>query len=144
MGSLLPTVCALAWQLTHTIRRLSSSKALGPLLLHRCSYNFVGTNQLRTVMLGIGHHQITRTPHVEIPHIMQRPMRLLVPIGRVTTTRARLPEVVATVGDNLKLGQVCGCGDPGAWVGSVLTWTEHRVALLAQRFGLALYDKRLL
>src|SRR5262247_1543870 len=45
MGSLLPTVCALAWQLTHTIWRLSSSKALGLLLLHRCSHNFVGTNQ---------------------------------------------------------------------------------------------------
>src|SRR5262245_20628226 len=98
----------------------------------------------RTVMLGIGHQQIPRTPHVEIPHIMQRPMRLLVPIGRVTTTRARLPEVVATVGDDLGLWQVCGCGDPGAGVGSVLPWTEHRVALLAQRFCPALYDKRLL
>src|SRR5262249_59942037 len=75
---------------------------------------------------------------------MERPMRLLVPIGRVTTTRARLPEVVATVGDNLGLWQVCGCGDPGAWVGAVLTWNEHRGALLAQRFGPALYDKRLL
>src|SRR6476659_9958304 len=99
---------------------------------------------LRTVMLGIGHQQITRTPHVEIPQIMERPMRLLVSIGRVTTTRARLPEVVATVGDDLGLWQVCGCGDPGAWVGSVLTWTEHRVALLAQRFGPELYAKRLL
>src|SRR5215471_10126693 len=98
---------------------------------------------LRTVMLGRGHHQITRTPHVEIPQIMQCPMRLLVPIGRVTTTRARLPEVVATVGDNLKLWQVCGGCDPGAWVRSVLTWTEHRVALLAQRCGPELYDKRL-
>src|SRR5215813_4897122 len=99
---------------------------------------------LRTVMLGIGHHQITRTPHVEIPQIMQRPMRLLVPIGRVTTTRARLPEVVAAVWDNLGLWQGCGCGDSGAWVGSVLTWTEHRVALLTQRFGPARYAKRLL
>src|SRR5262250_2035193 len=27
---------------------------------------------LRTVMLGIGHQQITRAPHVEIPQIMQR------------------------------------------------------------------------
>src|SRR5215471_1513759 len=71
-------------------------------------------------------------------------MRLLVPIGRVTTMRARLPEVVATVEDDLGLGQVCGCGDPGAWVGSVLTWTEHCVALLAQRFGPELYAKRLL
>src|SRR5499425_1005976 len=75
---------------------------------------------------------------------MQRPVRLLVPIGRVPTTRARLPEVIATVWDDLGLWQVCGCGDPGAWVGSVLTWTEHRVALLAQRFGPELYDKRLL
>src|SRR5262249_6226940 len=82
-------------------------------------------------------------PHVEIPQIMERPMRLLVPIGRMTTTWARLPEVVATVGDDLGLWQVCGCGDPGAWVGSVLTWTEHRGALLAQRFGPELYDKRL-
>src|SRR5215813_11520806 len=98
---------------------------------------------LRTIMLGIGHQQIPRTPHIEIPQIMECPMRLLVPIGRVTTTRARLPEVVATVGDDLGLGQVCGSGDPGAGVGSVLTWTEHRVALLAQRFGPELYDKRL-
>src|SRR4029453_15683441 len=74
---------------------------------------------------------------------MQRPMRLLVPIGRVSTTRARLPDVVATVEDDLGLGQVGGCGDPGAWVGSVLTWTVHRVALLAQRFGPELYDKYL-
>src|SRR5499426_4085641 len=98
---------------------------------------------LRTVMLRIGHKQVTRTPHVEIPQIMERPMRLLVPIGRVTTTRARLPEVVATVGDDLGLWQVGGCGDPGACVGAVLNLTEHRVALLAQRFGPALYDTRL-
>src|SRR5215467_5637870 len=94
-------------------------------------------------LLGIGHQQITRTPPIEIPQIMERPLRLLVPIGRVTTTWARLPEVVATVGDDLGLWQVCGGGDPGAWVGAVLTWTEHRVALLAQRCGPALYAKRL-
>src|SRR5215831_13055665 len=99
---------------------------------------------LRTVMLGIGHQQIPRTPYVEIPHIMKRPMRLLVPIGRVTTTRTRVPYVVATVWDDLGLWQVCGCGDPGAGVGSVLPWTEHRVALLVQRFGPELYAKRLL
>jgi len=97
-----------------------------------------------TVMLGRGHQQIPRTPPIEIPHIMQGPMRLLVPIGRVPTMRARLPEVVATVGDNLGLGQVCGCGEPGAWVGAVLAWTEHRVALPAPRCGPALYAKRLL
>src|SRR6516225_5422489 len=76
--------------------------------------------------------------------IVQRPMRLLVPIGRVPTARTRLPAGVATVGDDLGLGQVCGGGDPGAGVGAVLPWTEHRVALLAPRFGPALYAKRLL
>jgi putative transposase len=75
---------------------------------------------------------------------MQRPSGLLVPIGRVTTAWTWLPEVVATVEDDLGLWQVCGRGDPGAWVGSVLPWTEHRVALLAQRFRPALYANRLL
>src|SRR5215510_6409781 len=70
-------------------------------------------------------------------------MRLLVPIGRVTTTRARLPDVVATVGDDLRLGQVSGHRDPFARVGSVLTWTEHCMALLAQGLGPELYDQRL-
>src|SRR5499427_9086061 len=97
---------------------------------------------LRTVVLRIGDHEIPRTPQVEIPQVVQCPLVLLVAIGLVPTTRTRLPEVVATVGDDLGLGQVCGCGDPSAWVGSILTWTEHRVALLAQRFGPELYDKR--
>src|SRR5919201_2816580 len=40
---------------------------------------------LRTEVLRIGDHKIPRTPQVEIPHVVQRPMGLLVPIGRVTT-----------------------------------------------------------
>src|SRR5215471_1128165 len=76
--------------------------------------------------------------------IVQRPMRRLVPIGRVPTARTRVPYVVATVGDDLRLGQVSGHRDPFARVGSVLTWTEHRVALLAQWLGPELYDQRLL
>src|SRR5262249_4543621 len=78
----------------------------------------------------------------EIPQVVQRPLVLLVPIGRVTTTRARLPEVVATVGGDLGLWQVCGGGDPGAWVGEVLTWTEHWVGLLAPRVGPAIYNNQ--
>ena len=35
----------------------------------------------RTVMLRIRDHEIPRTPHVEIPQVMQRPLGLLVPIG---------------------------------------------------------------
>src|SRR5215831_6192068 len=71
-------------------------------------------------------------------------MRRLVPIGRVPTARTRVPYVVATVGDDLRLGQVSGHRDPCARVGSVRTGTEHRVALLAQWFGPELYDQRLL
>src|SRR4029453_54267 len=97
---------------------------------------------LRTVVLRIGDYEIPRTPHVEIPQVVQPPLVLFVAIGLVPTTRTRLPEVVATVGDDLGLGQVCGWGDPSAGVGAILTWTEHRVALLAQRFGPELYDKR--
>src|SRR5215813_7169461 len=99
---------------------------------------------LCTVMLRIGDHKIPRTPQIEIPQVVQRSMVLLIPIGRVTTTRARLPDVVATVWDELGLGQVCGGGDPSAGVGAVFPWTEHRFALLAQRFGPELYDKCLL
>ena len=53
---------------------------------------------LRTIMLCISHKQSPRTPHVEMAQIVQRPMRLLVPIGRVPTARTRLPAGVATVG----------------------------------------------
>src|SRR5215471_15147934 len=121
--------------------------AMGVLTARRGQIREVGAKVLttrRTVMLGIGDHEIPRTPQVEIPQVVQRPLVLLVPIGRVTTTWARLPDGVATVGDDLGLWQVGGGSDPGAGVGAVLTWTVHRVALLAQRFGSKLYAKRLL
>jgi hypothetical protein len=99
---------------------------------------------LRTVRLRIRDDKVTRTPQIEIAEVVQRPMRLLVPLGRVTTARTRLPGVVATVRNNLGRRQVCGHRDSFARVGSILTWTEHRVTLLAQRLGSKLYDKRLL
>src|SRR2546425_11744715 len=71
-------------------------------------------------------------------------MRLLVPVSRVTTAWTRLPDVVSTVRDDLGLRQVCGRRDPFAWVGAVLSWTEHRVALLAEMLGPEIYDKCLL
>src|SRR5881397_638476 len=98
----------------------------------------------RTVMLRIRDDKITRTPHVEIAQIVQRPMGLLVPIGRVTTTRTRLTRVVATVQDDLGLRQVCKRCNTFGRVGAIRTWTEHRVALLAQRLGPELYDQGLL
>src|SRR5918992_2142048 len=96
---------------------------------------------LRTIMLRISDDQITRTPQVEIAQVVQRPMRLLVPIGRVPTARTRLPDVVATVGVDLGRRQVGGGRDTFPRVGAVFTWTEHRVALLAQWLGPKLYDE---
>src|SRR5712692_7181054 len=98
--------------------------AVGIMTARWCQISEVGVQVLatfRTVMLRIRDDKITRTPHVEIAQVVQRPMRLLVPIGRVTTPRTRLPRV-----------------------GAIRTWTEHRVALLAQRLGPELYDKGLL
>src|SRR5918999_1345747 len=86
---------------------------------------------LGTVMLRIRDDEITRTPQVEIAQIVQGAMSLLVAIGRVTTAWARLPRGVATVPDDLGRWQVCNRRDALTWVGSILTWTEHRVALLA-------------
>ena len=90
---------------------------------------------LRTEMLRIRDAQIPRTPPVEIAQVMQRAMNLLVPIGRVTTARTRLPCVVTTVGDALGRGQVGGGCNPFTWVGAILSGSEHRVVLLAQRLG---------
>src|SRR5712691_13163300 len=98
----------------------------------------------RTVMLRIRDDKIPRTPHVESAQVVQRPMRLLVPRGRVTTTRTRLPRVVATVQDDLGLRQVCERCHTFGRVGAIRTWAEHRVALLAQKLGPELYDKGLL
>ena len=95
----------------------------------------------RTVMLRIRHHESPRTPHVEIPSVVQRSLRWLVPIGRVTTARTRLPLLVATVWDNLWLRQLCKRCDPFRGIGSIRTWTAHRIALLARMFGPEQYDK---
>src|SRR2546430_2660902 len=56
---------------------------------------------LRTVVLRIGDHEITRTPEVEMPQVVQRPLELLVPISLVTTTRTPLARVGATGRDAL-------------------------------------------
>src|SRR5262249_8418259 len=49
----------------------------------------------RTIMLRIPDDEITRTPQVEIPQVVQCPLELLVPIGLVTTTRTCLSRVGA-------------------------------------------------
>src|SRR5439155_9134634 len=96
---------------------------------------------LRAVMLRIGDHEIPRTPEVEIAQVVQRPLRLLVPISHITTTRTRVPFVIAAVGNKLWLGQVGSGGNPFAEIGSIRTRTKHGFVLLVRMLGLALYDK---
>src|SRR5712691_9587858 len=96
---------------------------------------------LRTVVLRIGDHEITRSPHLEIPQVVQRPLVLLVPIDLVPTTRTRLARVGATRRDDLWRWQVCNRGHPFGGIGSICTRTEHGCVLLARMLGPTLYDK---
>src|SRR3989442_2107429 len=120
--------------------------AVGIMTAWWCQISEVGVKVLatfRTVMLRIRDDKIPRTPHVEIAQVVQRPMRRLVPIGRVTTTRTRLPRVVATGQDDLGLRHGCERCRHFGRVGAISTWAEHPVALLAQKLGPELYDKGL-
>src|SRR5712691_1593691 len=56
---------------------------------------------LRTVVLRIGDHKITRTPHVEIPEVVERPLGLFIPVSLVIATRTRLALVGTAVRDDL-------------------------------------------
>jgi len=96
---------------------------------------------LGAVMLRIGNHKITRTPQVEIAQVVPRPLGLLVSIGHVTTTRTRVPSVVATRGNHLWLGQVGNRGDPFGGIGSIRTRTKHSFALLVPMVELKGYEK---
>src|SRR5215470_9017418 len=96
---------------------------------------------LRTVVLRIGDDEIAWTPEVEIAQVVQRPLKLLVPIGGVTAAWTWLPLVVATIGDALWRWQVCNCGNPFGGIGSIRTRTEHGCGLLARIVGSVFYDK---
>src|SRR5712692_3417436 len=117
--------------------------AMGVVTARWCQIGQVRIEVLATlgaVMLRIGDHEITRTPQVEIAQVVQRPMGLLVPIGYVTTTRTRVPLVIAAVGNNLWLGQVGNRGNPFAGIGSIRTRTKHGFALLVPMWGPKVYD----
>src|SRR6266478_4782538 len=68
-------------------------------------------------------------------------MGLLVSIGHVTTTRTRVPYVVATIGNHLWLGQVGNRGHPFSGIGSLRTRTKHGFALLVLMLEPQGYDK---
>src|SRR6266487_2372105 len=96
---------------------------------------------LRTEVLRIGDHQITRTPHVEIPQVVQRPPGLLIPVSLVRATWTGLSLIGATVRDDLWRWQVCNRGNPFGGIGSIRTRTEHGFVLPARMWGPELYDK---
>jgi hypothetical protein len=95
---------------------------------------------LHTVMLHIRDHEITRTPQVEMAQVVQRPLGLLVPLGRVTTAWTPLPLVMATIGDDLWRGQVCHRGHPFGGIRPISTRTKHRFAFLVRMLEPKLYD----
>src|SRR5712691_4948226 len=68
-------------------------------------------------------------------------MGLLVAIGHVTTTRTRVPYVVATIGNHLWLGQVGNRGHTFSGIGSIRTRTKHGFALLVPMVEPQGYDK---
>src|SRR4029450_10041815 len=95
---------------------------------------------LRTVMLRIRDDKIPRTPEVEIAEGVERPLVLLVPIGRVPTPRTRLARVGATGRDDLWRWQVGNGGHPFGGIGSIRPRTEHGGVLRARMLRPALYD----
>src|SRR5215831_3641764 len=95
----------------------------------------------RTIMLRIRDDEITRTPQVEIPQVVQRPLELLVPIGLVTTPRTCLARVGATGRDDLWRWQVGNGGNPFGGIGSIRPRTKHDGVLRARMLRPALYAK---
>src|SRR5215813_1213473 len=92
-------------------------------------------------MLRIHDHEIAWTPEVEIAQVVQRPLKLLVPIGGVPTAGTWLPLVIETIGDDLWRWQVGNRGNPFGGIGSIRTRTEHGCVLLARMLGLVLYEQ---
>src|SRR5437870_499877 len=96
---------------------------------------------LCTGVLRIGDHQITRTPHVEIPEVVQPPLELFISGSLVRAPWTGLPLVGATGRDDLWRWQVGNRGHPFGGIGSIRPRTEHGCVLPARMLGPALYDK---
>src|SRR5215813_4293060 len=84
---------------------------------------------LRTVVLRIADDEIAWTPEVEIAQVVQRPLKLLVPIGGVTAAWTWVPLVVATIGDDLWRWQVGNRSKPFGGIGSIHPRTKHGCVL---------------
>src|SRR5499426_1025615 len=124
-------------QINHTVRILTARRRqIGEVRVKVLA-------ALRTVVLRIRDHEILRTPQVEIPQVVERPLVLLVPIGLVTTTRTRLAHVGAAGRDNLWRWQVGNRSNPFGGIGSIHPRTKHGGVLRARMLKPALYDKGL-
>ena len=97
----------------------------------------------RTGVLRIRDHASPWTPYVESPHVVQRPLILLVPLGLVTTTRTRLAHGGATGRDNLWRWHVGNRSHPCGGIGSIHPRTQHGSVLRARMLKPALYDQGL-
>src|SRR4029434_2376358 len=96
---------------------------------------------LGAVMLRIGDHEITRTPQVEIAHVVEGSMGLLVLHGYTHTTRTHVPLVITAVGNHLWLGQVGSGSNAFAGIGSIRTRTAHGFIPLVRMSAHKLYTK---
>ena len=87
---------------------------------------------LRAVMLRIGDHEIPRTPEVEIAQVVQRPLRLLVPISHITTTRTRVPFVIAAVGPSSGWGRSAVAVIPSLGSGRYAPGPNRKVSYISR------------
>src|SRR6266446_10598274 len=96
---------------------------------------------LAAVMLRRGDHEITRTPHVEIPEVVQPPLELFISVSLVRATRTGLPLVGATGRDDLWRWQVGNRSHSFGEIGAIRTRTAHGFVLPVRMLGPKLYDK---
>jgi hypothetical protein len=96
---------------------------------------------LRTRRLCIRDDEIPRTPQGARPHVVQRPLALLVPLGLVPTPRTGWSRGGATGRDDLWRGPVGHGGQPCGGIGSLRPRTDHGWVLRDQMLGPALYDR---
>ena len=116
--------------------------AVGVMTARWCQIGEVNVKVLATLctgVLSIGDHEITRTPYVEMPSVVERPLGLLVTRGRMVTPRTGLSRVGAMGRDDLWWWQVCHRGNPFSGIGSIRPRTAHGFVLLARMLGPALY-----
>src|SRR4029453_2323539 len=93
------------------------------------------------IVLRIGDHPVPRTPHVEIPEVVQPPLELFISVSLVRATRTGLPLVGATGRDDLWRWQVGNRSNSFGGIGSIRPRTEHGFVLPVRMLGPKLYDK---